>query len=181
MQKIELNVSAEVLARIQRRCELFGCTVQEYMLNHIFDHLLDHDEVVEASSYQDLVEAVGGENVGRPMTQFDAAREFPNSSHHSQMWAQAFIDKALSYPGVSAFKSGPQSVGFDPQSFVYIERVYTEDDGFAASFYGRLTEHQPINPYATIGRTTSYTRAKVRSQEQLFYALKSLDLAKRLR
>jgi hypothetical protein len=180
MHKLEFTVSAEAYNRIQQRCELFQCTIQEYLLNHIFDHLLDEDDTVETGSYEELVAAIGSESVGRPTSTLSVASEFPASSNASHQWAQAFVDKALSYPGVTIFKSGPQSIGFAPND-VYIERIYTARDGFAASFFGRLSEHRAENPYAIVGRNPSYTRMKVKSQEQLFYAIKSIELARRLR
>jgi len=70
--------------------------------------------------------------------QFSVSRYFSGVPARSLEWSQKFVDEALSYRNIRAFHNEP-GIGFDP-NFVFIERVYTENEGFIASFYGTVDE-----------------------------------------
>jgi hypothetical protein len=72
------------------------------------------------------------QQAGRMELNFSVRSHFVHAPRLSVDWSQQFVEAALSYDGVKASVNGP-GIGFDP-NFVFIERVYTEDDGFAASF-----------------------------------------------
>lgn len=66
---------------------------------------------------------------------FSVAGEFPDREKITVDQAQKFVDAALDYENVRAFKND-EGIDFDA-NFVFIERVYSKETGFSASFYGR--------------------------------------------
>ena len=108
---------------------------------------------------------------------FQCAGRFPGASHKSLEWAQMFVDAALRYNGVTAFQSG-SGVGFKP-NFVFIEYVYTRDEGFIASFYGSPAVFLNHNLNVERGRTDSYSRYRVRSPHDLRIALDCISISAR--
>ena len=113
----------------------------------------------------------------RPTSTFRCAGKFPGASHYSLEWAQQFVDAALRYDGVSALQN-EAGVGFSP-NFVFIERVYTQDEGFAASFYGSPTDFQRHGLTVEPGRYASYSRYKVKSRRDLEVALRCIPISAR--
>ena len=112
-------------------------------------------------------------------TTFDVQKHFPNNPNLSNRYAQEFVDATLAVKGVLAFKNR-DGVGFDP-NFVFIERIYSRDIGFVASFYGGPEKHQSANRLIKKGRGVSYSRMQVRSSEDLEFAKKSINVAYKLR
>ena len=108
---------------------------------------------------------------------FQCAGRFPGASHNSLVWAQRFVDDALRYNGVTAFQNG-SGVGFKP-NFVFIERVYTQEEGFIASFYGSPTVFRNHNLTVERGRGDSYSRYRVKSPRDLEIALDCIPISAR--
>lgn len=93
--------------------------------------------------------------------------------------AQTSVDAALDYRGVRAFKNDG-GIGFDP-NFIFIERVYTKEVGFAASFYGPPSAFDDYHISMLPGRGNSYSRLKVKSDQDLKVALKALHISAHLK
>lgn len=111
---------------------------------------------------------------------FSVCSHFVHAPRLSVDWSQQFVEAALSYEGVKAFVNGP-GIGFDP-NFVFIERVYTEDDGFIGSFYGTVEQFRRYSLELEPGRTpASYSRLRVKSAELLQRALKCVHISANLR
>jgi hypothetical protein len=110
--------------------------------------------------------------------QFLVSQHFAHAPQRSVAWAQQFVDVALSYQEVRAFPNDA-GVGFDP-NFVFIERVYTEEEGFAASFYGGPDEFAKYGHRLKPGRSNSYSRLKVYSADSLGIAEKCLHISANL-
>jgi hypothetical protein len=105
---------------------------------------------------------------------------FAHAPRLSVEWSQRFVDAALSYEGVRAFFNDP-GVGFEP-NFVFIERVYTEHDGFIASFYGATEQFRRYGHEVEPGRAAhTWSRIRVRSPELLERALKCLHISANLK
>jgi hypothetical protein len=106
---------------------------------------------------------------------FQVQGRFPGVSSYSVKWAQEFVNAALSYNGTKAFQND-QGVGFEP-NFVFIERIYTREDGFIASFYGPPRKFYDAGIHVEPGRSRSYSRLRVKSTSDLNVALRALELS----
>ena len=72
-------------------------------------------------------------------------------------------------------------IGFDP-NFVFIERIYTENEGFIASFYGTIDVFRQYGHELEPGRAPdSYSRLRVKSVDLLDRALKCLHISANLK
>ena len=102
-----------------------------------------------------------------PSTDFDVAANFPGINENSVSLAQAFVDEALSFAGVKAFKND-RGIGFQP-NFVWIEYIRLRDypGGFVASFYGVAEDFNDPPPRLKAGRGQSYSRADIYDEEDL--------------
>jgi hypothetical protein len=128
-----------------------------------------------SATWQAEAQRAGSMEVG-----FSVRSHFVHAPRLSVEWSQQFVEAALSYDGVKAFVNGP-GIGFDP-NFVFIERVYTEDNGFIASFYGSVEQFRRYSLELEPGRTpASYSRLRVKSPELLQRALKCLHVSANLR
>ena len=117
---------------------------------------------------------------GTRLEQFSVSRYFLGAPTRSVEWSQKFVDEALSYRDVRAFHNEP-GVGFDP-NFVFIERVYTENEGFIASFYGTVDIFKQYGHEVEPGRAPeSYSRLRVKSADLLDRALKCLHISANLK
>ena len=117
---------------------------------------------------------------GTRSEQFSVNRYFGGSPSRSVAWSQRFVDEALLYRDVRAFHNEP-GVGFDP-NFVFIERVYTENEGFIASFYGTIDIFKQYGHEVEPGRAPeSYSRLRVKSADLLDRALKCLHISANLK
>jgi hypothetical protein len=96
----------------------------------------------------------------------DVAEHFKGFPSGSIAFAQAFVDEALSLPGVQAFPTS-RGVGFKP-NFVFVEYLMSRGGkaGIGVSFYGEPPRH--VNPPPILKRgIPSYSRAKVYSESDL--------------
>ena len=121
-------------------------------------------------------------NVGQSTRseQFSVSQYFSGAPARSVEWSQKFVDEALSYLDVRAFHNIP-GIGFDP-NFVFIERVYTENEGFIASFYGTIDVFRQYGHEVEPERTPdSYSRLRVKSADLLDRALKCLHISANLK
>jgi hypothetical protein len=110
---------------------------------------------------------------------FSVRSHFSFAPQASTDWAQQFVDACLSYESVRAFVN-EGGIGFDP-NFVFIERVYTEEEGFAASFYGTPDEFAKYGHQLQPGRSNSYSRLRVKSSSVLEQALKCVHISANLK
>ena len=110
---------------------------------------------------------------------FSVATEFPRLDRLTIQQTQKFVDAALDYRGVRAFKN-EDGIGFNT-NFVFIERVYTKEVGFSASFYGAPSTFDDYEISMLPGRGNSYSRLKVKSREGLEVALKALHISAHLK
>jgi hypothetical protein len=97
---------------------------------------------------------------------FNVAEAFPNFPRGSIELAQAFVDTALQFPGVRAYKKD-RGIGFEP-NFVFIEYLMSKGGrvGIGVSFYGQPDRHKNP-PTILVKGIPSYSRAKVHTQTEL--------------
>jgi hypothetical protein len=114
-----------------------------------------------------------------PQSSFSVRSHFSFAPRASTDWTQQFVDVCLLYVGVRAFVN-EGGVGFDP-NFVFIERVYTEEEGFAASYYGAPEEFAKYGHQLQPGRSNSYSRLRVKTPEALARAIRCAHISAKLR
>ncbi len=117
----------------------------------------------------------GPSQVSPVSSTFSVKDAFPERSPATILKTQRFVDEALSYRGVRAFKN-KDGIGFDP-NFVFIERVYSEEDGFSVSFYGSPEDFARHGLNVLPGRGASYSRFKVKADHDLNLAIKALHIS----
>jgi hypothetical protein len=99
-------------------------------------------------------------------SQFNVLEHFKGYPIGSIRFAQVFVDEALKFPGVKAFRAS-RGIGFKP-NFVFIEYLMSRGGkaGIGVSFYGEPQRHK--NPPRVLSKgIPSYSRAKIYSEEDL--------------
>lgn len=158
MESIEVKLPDRVVQILKQRSGKSGSSLEELITDILVDHAFSSTESSRAGRVADgaepsrnevsqppesilgIGERRGGSwQTGEPLREqgnfsFAVATEFPRLDRLTIQQTQKFVDAALDYRGVRAFKN-EDGIGFDP-NFVFIERVYTKEVGFSASFYG---------------------------------------------
>jgi len=131
----------------------------------VAEHFLLKTRSVPMSSFDEVRASTISESrdeEGRNM--FDVKKYFLNYPERSIKLAQQFVDEALKIPGVRA-RPNERGVGLEP-NFAWIEYLHKQYPGAVGlSFYGSPSSLR--NPKLKPGRTSSYSRAIARNQEEL--------------